>query len=58
MLDAYVGLPQGKDAYNESPFTHGSRKTVLDAFSSEKLVKLHKVHVWMPWHQEPTKDVV
>jgi len=20
-------------------------------------VKLHKVHVRMPWHQEPTKDV-
>jgi len=22
------------------------------------LVKLHKVHVGMPWHQEPMKDVV
>ena len=26
-------------------------------FSSENPVKLHKVHVRMPWHQEPTKDV-
>ena len=25
--------------------------------SSEILVKLHKVYVWMPWHQEPMKDV-
>ena len=25
--------------------------------SSESLVKLQKVYVWMPWHQEPTKDV-
>jgi hypothetical protein len=24
----------------------------------ENLVKLHKVYVGMPWHQEPTKDVV
>jgi len=22
-----------------------------------ELVKLHKVYVWMPWHQEPMKDV-
>lgn len=26
-------------------------------FSSENPVKLHKVHVRMPWYQEPTKDV-
>ena len=26
-------------------------------FSGENPVKLHKVHVRMPWHQEPTKDV-
>lgn len=58
LVSARCAVPDGHLATCSLANWVGEESERRESFLSENQVKLHRVYVRMPRHQEPTKDVV